>query len=131
MFLIKIINNEYDGVEALRTVNIKYALRPDHREQGKIDSTGEVPKVVFSESQGYGLIVLSTNSTHFGKILHANCEIESIFGFQRKELLDQHVTCLMPHLIAKYHDHFVRKFLQSGNIRFSDVIRQSYAQNKE
>ncbi|TNV87781.1 hypothetical protein FGO68_gene3040 [Halteria grandinella] len=131
MFLIKIINNEYDGVEALRTANIKYVLHSDNKEEGKIDSTGEVPKVVFSEGHGFGLVVLSTNAAQFGRIIHANCEIESIFGYQRKEILNRHISCLMPHLIGKHHDHFVRKFLQSGNIRFSDIIRQSFAQNKE
>ncbi|TNV87925.1 hypothetical protein FGO68_gene15701 [Halteria grandinella] len=131
MFLIKIINNEYDGIEALRTANIKYALRSDGREEANLDVNDEVKKVVFSDNQGYAMVVLSTNVAQFGKILHANCEIESIFGFQRKDILEKHISSLMPHLIGKYHDHFVHKFLQSGKIRFTDILKQSFGQNRD
>lgn len=82
MFLIKIINNDYDGMEAFRIAQARYIAKVENKDEVRIEG-GPANGVHFNEDKAYGLIVLSTNIHNFDRIVHSNDEIESILGYKR------------------------------------------------
>lgn len=128
MFLIKIINNDFDGAESFKIAQECYVNKVEKRDENRVQA-GQQAR--FDDNSAACFVVISTDPMHFCKVIHVNDEVESLFGFKRKDILDKNISSLMPPVIGQHHDAFVRKFLAAGKMDLRDKIKQSLGQTLE
>ncbi|TNV74639.1 hypothetical protein FGO68_gene3862 [Halteria grandinella] len=128
MFLIKIINNDFDGTECFKLAQNIYINKVDKRDESR---TQQRQQARFEDNAASCFALLSTDSQNFCHIVHINDEVETIFGYKRKELLGENIRALMPPVLGPFHDGFVKKYLASGKVELSDKIKQSLGQSKD
>lgn len=61
-----------------------------------------------------GLISISASPHNLGTILSANAIACRMFGYARWQLERRNVSCLVPSPLAESHDHFLKRFLATG-----------------
>lgn len=61
-----------------------------------------------------GLISISASPHNLGTILSANPIACRMFGYARWQLERRNVSCLVPSPLAESHDHFLKRFLATG-----------------
>ncbi|TNV87786.1 hypothetical protein FGO68_gene11593 [Halteria grandinella] len=133
MFMIKVMNNDFDGFESFRLAQLKYVGKIEKKEDKRTSAQDERAKIQqsFCENSSSALIVLSTNPSTFDMIVHANEEVEVVFGYKRKDILDQHISILIPQVIGRHHDNFINKYLNKSRLTFNDRIMSNFAQTKD
>lgn len=61
-----------------------------------------------------GLISISASPHNLGTILSANAIACRMFGYARWQLERRNVSSLVPSPLAESHDHFLKRFLATG-----------------
>lgn len=74
-----------------------------------------------------GLITMRAD----GRIELFNPAAEAMFGYAADEVAGRDVACLMPSPDAGQHDHYVRRFLATGERRIIGIGREVFAQRKD
>ncbi|TNV87849.1 hypothetical protein FGO68_gene3282 [Halteria grandinella] len=130
MFLVHVINNEYEGIDCLRKATGIHSTIMSAKAGGK--NQKQIRGIGSNiENSGACIIVISALVGDEGKILHANDETELLFGHKRKDILGRNVSMLMPYLIGSIHSSFVKKYLMNGRIDWGENIKQTYAVGKD
>ena len=82
---------------------------------------------ILFEAVSEGVIVVDDSQN----IVATNVSADNMFGFNRKELIDQHLNILIPQKYRSTHsDHFI-KFSQSGNTRQMSNEGNLYGAHKD
>jgi PAS domain S-box-containing protein len=71
-------------------------------------------------SQDTCIIIANGDVNKEGIIEKANNEIESIFKYKPEEVKGLNISKLMPNLIAKEHDQFIRNYFEIGEKKLLD-----------
>ncbi|RMG39038.1 MAG: PAS domain S-box protein [Planctomycetota bacterium] len=79
------------------------------------------------DSTADGIVVIDTD----GVIQLINQSACTMFGFDREELLGQNVNRLMPAEIAREHDEYIRRYLQTGQRRIIGTEREVTGRRKD
>ncbi|TNV87799.1 hypothetical protein FGO68_gene10995 [Halteria grandinella] len=128
MFLINVINNDQDGMDQFSKIQSVFQIKVDKKDDRQFESNNQSR---FCDNSGAGFVIPSTLHHSFCTIIHVNDEIEGLFGYKRKQLLDCNVRILMPRVIGLHHDGFVGDFFEKGKIKWKDQTKQSFGQSKE
>lgn len=59
-----------------------------------------------------------------GIITEVNKAAETIFGYQASELIHHNISCLMPEPHHGQHDHYIKRYLETGEKRVIDTTRE-------
>lgn len=94
LFLIKVMNNDYDGIELLHKIQHMYQGMNSKFEKDRRKAW--TTEMKYSESSGAVMAVISASTHNFCQIIHINDEIEAQMGYKRKLLLGRNVNVLMP-----------------------------------
>ncbi|MEO0365750.1 MAG: PAS domain S-box protein [Pseudomonadota bacterium] len=70
------------------------------------------------------------SADHRGRILTFNPAAEQMFGFSEDEIMGQSVNLLMPSGDAHHHDHYIDRYLKSGNAKIIGRGRQVDCQHR-
>lgn len=62
-----------------------------------------------------GLIAISLHVKKLGEIKLANTQAAYIFNYNKQDFLDINVNQIMPSLIGKHHDNFLKVFMINEN----------------
>ena len=73
-----------------------------------------------------GIIVIDTR----GKILMANSAVSHLFGYSIEELIGQNVSILMPSPHREGHDHYLERYLSTGNKQIIGIGREVEGRRK-
>lgn len=74
-----------------------------------------------------GVIVIDKK----GVIVFFNKAAEKMFGYSRNEVVSHNVRCLMAPDIAKHHNHYIRRYLRTGQSRVLGLGRKLEAKRKD
>ncbi len=74
-----------------------------------------------------GIIVINDRM----RILGFNKACERLFGYTAAEALGQNVTLIMPGSYAREHDHYVERYLETGERRIIGIGREVAARHKD
>lgn len=78
-----------------------------------------------------GLVAISLNVKKLGEIKIANAQAANIFNYSKQEFLKTSVNSIMPSLIARYHDDFLKVFLVHSNKKVNTDRRPLIGRKKE
>ena len=78
-----------------------------------------------------GLIAISLNVKKLGEIKVANTQAANIFNYSKQEFLKTNVNSIMPSLIARHHDDFLKVFLVHQNKKVNTDRRLLIGRRKE
>lgn len=59
-------------------------------------------------------MIVEATSQIIGRIIHSNDELEHLLGYSRKEVIYKNIKMITPSLIARDHDRYIRKYLETG-----------------
>lgn len=88
-------------------------------------------QTTFGENSATAIILISASSTKIGHILHANEEVEEVLGFNRKEIIGQNITCIIPRPIAKAHDRLIQRYFETAKPNVIDLTKSLFGCTKE
>jgi PAS domain S-box-containing protein len=126
IFLIKVINNEYEGVMMFEKAQQIY-----HNKISKqYSSAAKTEQTTFGENSGAGVVIVEATASSFGTIIHTNEELEHVLGYSRSDLLEKNVNFVMPPLISRNHSAIFQNYLNTGRSTVIDKHRQVFAVNK-
>jgi len=74
-----------------------------------------------------GVIVIDKK----GVVVFFNKAAEKMFGYSRNEVISHNVRCLMSPDIAKHHNHYIRRYLRTGQSRVLGLGRKLEAKRKD
>lgn len=74
-----------------------------------------------------GIIIINQQ----GIIQHFNPAAQKLFGYESKEVLGHNVNKLMPSPNREMHDHYLARYLTSGNAKIIGTIRELEGQRKD
>ncbi|TNV87853.1 hypothetical protein FGO68_gene5771 [Halteria grandinella] len=127
IFLLKIIHNEYDSLECFRKAQTTYV--------GKDNKKGaQMPvneQTIFGENTAAGIVVISATSSKIGTIIHCNEEVESVLGFQKRDIIGSNVTVLIPRPIAKVHDRLIQRYFETAKPTVIEIKRYLLANSRD
>jgi PAS domain S-box-containing protein len=69
------------------------------------------------------MIVISATRDNYGRVIHANDEVECLLGYKRKDLIGKNVSIVIPKIIGEIHDLFIKKYLETAENRAIDLLR--------
>lgn len=70
-----------------------------------------------NERLNAGIVIVSGNKRSMGIVLNSNNELCEMLGYDKKSIVGQNVSMLMPELIAPYHNKFLKKSYASFSVR--------------
>lgn len=78
-----------------------------------------------------GLIAISLNFRRIGEIKIANSQAANIFNYNKEEFLKVNVNTLMPSLISKHHDDYLKAFISYSGRKVNTDRRLLLGKKKE
>lgn len=97
----------------------------DHLEERVAMATTEVQAIVQTAVNG----VISIDAS--GAIRVFNPAAERLFGWQAQEVIGKNVSLLMPEAVAREHDDYIQRFLNSQQGKILGIEREVVAQRKD
>ena len=130
LFLLKIINSEFEAFEILRRIQLIYELKTVKKTSTNNSQTFSEQQI-YGENSASGLVLITANSRHIGKILHVNEELEYLLGYKKNDLIGMNVNVLLPYIIRIHHDRLIHRYMESGKERVLHRRRKNFAANKD
>lgn len=67
-----------------------------------------------------GVAVVTVSKVNLGVIDYCNRYVASIFGYSQKDLFKARINILMPEVISRVHDEFLKEFIENPMKRKED-----------
>lgn len=100
----------------LRDLSQEYILRQSNELKDVILSQSSVP-----------MVQIDTN----GAVLYTNSALLSEFQYSQDEIMGANVKCLMPDDVAKVHDGYLRKYLQTRKKKIIEATTEMYGKRRD
>jgi PAS domain S-box-containing protein len=84
-------------------------------------------QTIFGENSASSILIIKATSEEIGTILHANYELEKTLGFKRTEVIGKNISLIMPRLIGRKHDLFIKRYFDTAKAKVIDIKRQLLA----
>ena len=68
-----------------------------------------------AQSPHVSVVSIGASNHDLGIVLHANVATAQLFGYPMSQVVRRNISLLMPSLIGKLHDSFLRRYLSSGS----------------
>lgn len=65
-----------------------------------------------------------------GTVIHCNDEVESILGFQRKDVIGKNCSAIIPLPIGRVHDRFIHRYFETAKPTVIDIRRNLFGRCK-
>lgn len=77
----------------------------------------------YSDNAHTAIVIISGNEDELGKIVQTNNFIKESVGYQRRQLIGQNVSILMPKIFSDHHNNVLSRYLQTSNERMNGKER--------
>ena len=130
MFLLKIINSDFDATEILKRIQLIYELKTAKKSATNGTQT-YTEHQIYGENTAAGIVLIQANDRQIGKIIHINDEVEYLLGYNKNTLLGVNVSILLPQIFRPHHERFIHRYMDSGKERVLHKRRKNFAVNKD
>ena len=120
-YLIEIFNHQEDGLKILEDSKILEDFFKQKKNRGALDG---------NENQEEALVFVSLEEAKFSNIFAITSSAGRLFGYSKNELLNVNVDVLMPSVYGKYHEDFMRTFVEKNESRIMNVQRFVFGKHK-
>lgn len=127
MFLMNIINNEFDALNLFIRAKMIFLSKIGSR--ANFNMTNEI--TTFGENTASAIVILSANVKKVGTVMHCNEEVENLLGYTRKELIGKNVTEIIPPALGKGHDFLINRYFETAKPHVIEIKRRSFALGKD
>lgn len=86
----------------------------------------EIYKAIFATAPDAVIVVDSA-----GKIVKANDRVQQLFGYDKQELINQPVECLIPERYAGTHHKFRDQYMENAKVREMGIGKELVAKRKD
>jgi PAS domain S-box-containing protein len=124
IFLIRIMNNEYDGIDKFTEAQTIFSNKILGKKNNGSSSMNE--RDMFGENSGAAIFMVQATSASIGQIIHVNDETEYQLGYQRQDLIEKNISCIQPDAIKHNHNEFLQKYLDTGKQRVIEHLLQMF-----
>ena len=117
IFQKKIMEDEYGAFDSYmtikrheesRNISMKYWIQSDSKYGIKTNAA---------------IIIISGKKQDIGTIIDVNNEIQKIFGYQKKNLIGENVSILMPDIIGVHHNSFLESyFIKDDQSDINEIV---------
>jgi PAS domain S-box-containing protein len=83
------------------------------------------------ENEKNVFFTLSAENSTIGTILDCKGDIEGVFGFRRRDVINKNITLVIPEPFAAPHDELLRKYLRDGRGEFMGKTRLAPGLHKD
>jgi len=112
-FLEFVMNCE---LEANQIASKAQTVRGIIREKGQ--AATETHLLDLSRNENVAVLIVSANAGHLGTILNANDAVLANFGYEPKDVIDQHLNILLPYYFHDSHTELIHRLLKFGNTAY-------------
>ena len=81
------------------------------------------------DKDNYSFMVISAHHKTLGIIKDCSKNLVNIFGYQKKELVDEHINILIPEMFHKKHDLILKKTSENQKLNFYENVFQKKVYN--
>ncbi|KAJ3126392.1 Serine/threonine-protein kinase STK11 [Nowakowskiella sp. JEL0407] len=118
-FLMDIMNDKKNGKTLLQ-----HASDLDDNAENDSVQNNMVDPFSLAMLQNSGTVKISGDVNLLGRILDVNPQSCKILGWRRHELIGQNVSKIIPRPFSDAHDHFLRRYLETGFGKKIDLLKQ-------
>ena len=77
---------------------------------------------IFKKDSNMQYLIISTKSKYFGNIIDCSIDIYNLFGYQRIELIGNHINILIPRIFCHKHNILINKRFEENNLKFLEGL---------
>ena len=83
------------------------------------------------DKDNYSFMIISANNKSLGIIKDCSTSLVNIFGYEKKELIGQHMNILIPEIFHEKHNQILRKTSEKDKLYFSEISFERKVYNPE
>ena len=84
----------------------------------------------YGEDSTSAVVLISGNKSNLGTVINTNHELYEILGYEKKMLMGQNISLIMPEIIASYHNRFIQNcFVKTTTSAFNSKERLVFPQH--
>jgi len=121
LFLVNVKNCDQEGAELLSKIR--------YLESKQTISTENEAEFLFAED--CAMITISVLHEQLSKIVSVSKSVGAQYGYSQPEIVGHSVTLLMPSTIGRVHDDFIINFINTGQEKIINRIRNLYAIHRQ